>query len=503
MKKKKLQFTKTNLQVGLDILNQKHPLVYEELNFPVNQQNEFFIDERFKKLDSHLSSAPTVNKEIPYSRKKEKSHAISNNDLAAIVMQNNTFITLEDALYHWDDEKGYYIGVTTEYADKFIRQNIPDHYKSKINTNSIREIVQWIKSDKNIVAPEDLFDKKSNLVSFANGVFDTERDLFLAHDPSYFFTSVINANYRDGQIKGGYYFEKFMSDITNNNRSLYLRIQELFGYVISEVRNVKYIPYLLGPKDTGKSIILKTLEHLVGKESFTNLSFEQLNKPEYLAQLLGKRLNTCGETSEFRLNKLDVFKKLSGGDYITARPIYGQPINFINSAVLLFAGNHLPTINGVDKSNAFSQRIIIFPFNNPISKSQQDTQLFEKLLDEKDYIVKWALEGLKRWKLNNYVFTNCAEIKDVTDAYYEQNNSIDSFIQTHCKIHPSYQIYTNDFENAYNQYCFEIGVIPETKQIIHKYLKTLSNLSYRRFRDGKGNNKYGYRGIELKEINHI
>lgn len=498
-----LQFDKTNLQVGLNVLNQKQQLVFERLNIPDNKKTDFSIDEDYWNVNSKTNTVSTKTPKLSNAARKEKINPISNYDLAAIVMKNNIFINVEDALYHWEDKKGYYIGVTSEYADKFIRQNIPDYYKSKINTNSIREIVQWIKSDKNIVAPEDLFEKKSHLISFANGIFDTEKELFLPHNPSYFFTSVINANYRDGQIKGGYNFEKFMSDITNNNRRLYLRIQELFGYVISEVRNVKYIPYLLGPKDTGKSIILKTLEHLVGKESFTNLSFEQLNKPEYLAQLLGKRLNTCGETSEFRLNKLDIFKKLSGGDYVTARPIYGQPINFINSAVLLFAGNHLPTINGVDKSNAFSQRIIIFPFNNPISKSQQDTQLFEKLLDEKDYIVKWALGGLNRWKLHNYEFTNCDEIEEITEAYCEQNNSIDSFIRTHCEVHPSNQIYNEDFEKAYNQYCYDIGVIPETKHALHKYLKTLSNLSYKRFRDGKGRNKNGYKGIDLKQIIHI
>ncbi|MEK4713563.1 DNA primase family protein [Sporosarcina sp. FSL K6-5500] len=490
MTKIKVTFPPTNIRTGFDIINQSSDSVFERLDFNARKRDILNINEDFECLD--------VQDIKVASRKKEKPGPIFNNDLASIVMNNNIFITVEDVLYHWHEERGYYIGVTPEYADKFIRQNIPDKYKSKISSNSIKEIIQWIKSDRNIAATDNLIEKKLHLVAFSNGIFDTKKNHLFPHDPSYFFTSVINANYREGQSKGGSNFENFMSDITNNNQYLYSRIQELFGYIISEVRTVKYIPYLLGPKDTGKSIILKTLEHLVGKDSFINLSFEQLNKPEYLAQLLGKRLNTCGETSEFRLNKLDVFKKLSGGDYVTARPIYGQPINFINSAVLLFAGNHLPTINGVDKSNAFSQRIVIFPFNNQIPKSKQDTQLFEKLLKEMDYIAKWAIEGQKRWKEKNYQFTNCKEILEITEAYYEQNNSIDSFITSYCDMHHSSQIYNTTFEEAYNQYCFDIGVIPESKQAIHKYLKSLSNLSYSRFRDGNGNNKYGYKGIQLK-----
>jgi phage/plasmid-associated DNA primase len=119
-----------------------------------------------------------------------------------------------------------------------------------------------------------------------------------------------------------------MRQVTGGNRQKYFRLQELFGLVISEIREVKVIPFLLGPKDSGKSIILKILEHLVGQEFFTNLSFEELNQPSFLCQLFGKKLNACGEVSEIALNRLDVFKKLSGGDYVMARYLYGQAFKF-------------------------------------------------------------------------------------------------------------------------------------------------------------------------------
>lgn len=374
----------------------------------------------------------------------------------------------------------------------------PDKYKYRINSTCIREIVQWIKSYIKPVEETELLSEKTHLIAFSNGIFNLKSHKFSSHHPKYFFTSIINAEYACSNLNEGYHFEKFISNITQDNYQLYLRLQELFGYIISEIRSVKYIPYLLGPKDTGKSIVLKLLEYLVGKDSFTNLSFDQLNKPEYLAQLLGKRLNTCGETSEFKLNKLDVFKKLSGGDHVTARPIYGQPIHFVNSAVLIFAGNHLPKINGLDRSNAFSQRIMVFPFYNQIPKHKQDTHLFEKLLEEKDYIVNWSIEGLIRWTNNNYQFTSCPESEQISLAYSEQNNSIDMFIKDQCRIHPELKIYKSDFESAYLNYCIEIDVSPESTNTLHDYMKSLTKISYKRFRDGLGNNKYGYIGITLK-----
>ncbi len=458
------------------------------------------VKERLNKLPPLKINKKDILKETysPVPEIIKKNNIISNADLAALFLEKFIFLSVEDSLYHWNSTRGVYVAVTLDYAETFIRRNTPDIYRNKINSSTIKEVIQWIKSELyhehgNIASID-----KNHLIAFSNGVFNIDNQKFISHSPENFFTSTVNAEYRGNQNLTGQHFLQFMLDVCNGNTDLYLRVQELFGYVISEIRSVKYIPYLLGPKDTGKSIVLKVLENLVGKDSYTNLSFDQLNKPEYLAQLLGKRLNTCGETSEFKLNKLDIFKKLSGGDHVTARPIYGQPINFVNKAVLLFAGNHLPTINGLDKSNAFSQRIIIFPFTHQIPKSKQDPQLIEKILDEKDYIIQWAIEGLIRWKSNNYQFTSCEEIEELTTSYYEQNNSIDSFVKYICDVNVSGQIYKCKLQDSYLAYCKSNDITPESMQVLHQYMKSLPYITYKRFRDGLGNNKYGYIGIELR-----
>ncbi|MER2192135.1 MAG: phage/plasmid primase, P4 family [Solibacillus sp.] len=469
------------------------PQIFKDVNIEIPKKSLWF--------DNTIESiAPTSQREarvLEQSKKGSKSPSITNADLAKIIIEEHIFMSISDTLYHWCEDKGIYKTVTTEYAEKFIRSHISDQYKHKINSISIKEIIRWIESFVTPIDIELLELNKRDLIALSNGLYNFKKQRFIQHNHKYFFTSVINAKYSNDSKPSSIYFEKFMSDITNNDHNLYLRIQELFGYVISEIRSVKCIPYLIGPKDTGKSIILKILEYLVGKESFTNLSFEQLNKPEYLAQIIGKRLNTCGETSEFKLNKLDTFKKLSGGDYITARPIYNQPINFVNSAVLLFAGNHLPEIKGLDKSNAFSKRITVFPFTNPIPKEKQDTQLFEKLITECDYIVLWAIEGLKRWRAQNFEFTSTYESDDLSNNYYERNNSIESFINSNCTFNSKFKIHKSTFEDAYLDYC-DINVIaPESSTTLHDYILSLPGISYSRFRIGD-NNKRGYKGISLK-----
>ncbi len=65
----------------------------------------------------------------------------------------------------------------------------------------------------------------------------------MVHNPNYYFTSKINANYSIEAQYSGKHFEKFMQNVTLQNEDLYYRIQELFGYVISEIRSVKSIPF--------------------------------------------------------------------------------------------------------------------------------------------------------------------------------------------------------------------------------------------------------------------
>jgi len=437
----------------------------------------------------------------PLYDKKTNSQIIHNHTLAELLIDTHKFAVIEGNLYYWNQTLGYFVGLTGENADIFIRQNIPDKYKSRISFNSCQEILRWIMAKDEMKVNEELLVPRKSFVAFSNCIINIKDFSAHSHDPDYFFTSVLNAEYPLRSIPKGPVFESFISQITGGDQRLYMRLQELFGYVISEIRDVKVIPYLVGVKDSGKSIILRLLEHLVGPNFFTNLSFSELNQQSFLCQLFEKKLNTCGETSEIALNRLDNFKKLSGGDYVMARYLYGQAFKFINKAALIFAGNHLPTIKGIDKSNAFSERLVIFPFNHQVPKEEQDIHLFDKLMKETSYIAHWALIGLQRWIDNNYQFTTCEQIEKMAREYSEQTNSIDSFIKSCCYMNPDSKTHNDVLETAYKKYCRSYGMIEESSRMFHKNMKTITNLTYSRFRL-KNENKYGYIGIGLKDTTY-
>lgn len=480
----------------------KPSLIKSEINPKISLSSNN-INKNKDALDSIKISKENNNKNASYaintnnsSNTDKKSIKYSSYSIAKLYEDIFLFKIFDKILHVWDENLGYYIPLTNENSDQFIRKNAPIYLKHLLNSSNIKDIVNWIKAEcNNVINESDLLSRR-NYIAFKNGILNISNQKLINHSPEYNFTSIINANYSYDPLDS-IYFENFMLDICQNDHLLYTRIQELFGYVISEIRDLKIIPYLTGPKDTGKSIILKLLEHLVGVNFCTSLSLDELNKKDYLNRLLSKKLNTCGETSELTLKRLDVLKKLSGGDRIMAKALYEQPVSFVNMAALVFAGNHLPSLNNLDRSNAFSERLLIIPFDNAIPKEKQDPLLFKKLLKEIDYIANWSTIGLLRLIHNNYQFTNNLRVNQLQKNYTIHNNSVEQFFLEECIQSTDAKIFSSEIENAYFSYCEIHNVIPATKIEFHRHLKSKHNLQYRRFRLGN-ENKNGYIGISLK-----
>lgn len=460
-----------------------------------NVQKPFYQSDK-KDNDNDLNSL--VTKVDQYPGKIKKGSSLATYQLAEIIFKNEHTFFLENTLYHWNKSKSYYLPVTSNYAELFIRKNTPEEFKYKINSNIIREMIQWVKSNHAVVISKKDLPKLYRYIPFKNGIYDTKKEKLKKHDSNFFFTSIINANFdANFDTDDGKVFEFFMKSITQGDTALYNLIQEVFGYIISEVRNIKNIIYLLGPKDTGKSVILRLLEFLVGSDATSSLSFEQLCYDNYLVKIIGKRLNVSGETSEISLKRLDYLKKLTGGDAISCRPIYEQPLTFINSAALVFAGNNLPKIKVEDSYNAFTNRLLIIPFNHSVSHENIDIHLFEKLCKEIDYIANWSIHGFHRWKNNNFEFTKPEAIERQKEEIKLKSNSIKSFLKNECIFNPTLQIHSNSLLEAYNMYCLSLNVIPKTQYEFHAELKKRDDIQYKRFRIDK-QNKNGYIGIQLK-----
>ena len=81
---------------------------------------------------------------------------------------------------------------------------------------------------------------------------------------------------------------------------------------------------------------------------------------------------------------------------ISARPLYGNWVDFIPVGKILLTTNNRPEIRGSD--DGIWRRIREIPFNRQFTEAEQDKELMAALLQELPGILNWAIEGCLRWQ---------------------------------------------------------------------------------------------------------
>lgn len=264
------------------------------------------------------------------------------------------------------------------------------------------------------------FDRNPQLIGLENGVFCLDRMDLLAALPELKVTKQLPFAYGSGAACPSW--ERFISETakaeewtevgrkltpeeaSRDAKEMSEFLQEIAGIALSGKANFKGFFYVMGKKDTGKSVYTNLLLSLMGEygKSITPQSLMagamqggDVKAPE-IAGLEGVRLALASEAQEgARLNE-DLIKRLTGADPITARGNYSNPITFMPQLTLMFSANERPALSGV--SAAFWERMLVVPFLNCVPSDQQDRDLPEKLRGELPGIFLWCLEGWRRFK---------------------------------------------------------------------------------------------------------
>lgn len=249
-------------------------------------------------------------------------------------------------------------------------------------------------------------------------------------------------------------FKQFLAEIFDGDTELTAYLQKVVGYTLTGSTQEQCLFACYGKGSNGKSTLLGVLHHIFGDYA-ANLPFSALeitgrsSIPNDVMMLLGARFATAIETREgVTLNEARI-KALTGGDAITGRRLYHEPITFQPTHKFWLAFNHKPIIT--DNSPAMWRRICLIPFLHAFEGQKADKGLLEKLKAEASGILNWLIKGCLAWQLEGLRVP--ASIEQATREYERESDALGPFLEDCCITNPTESIASSELWKVYSEWC--------------------------------------------------
>lgn len=384
---------------------------------------------------------------------------------------------------------GYY-REASEIIDDKARKRLVDQARKSESQRAIRAMTELATSA--LPAIPDDFDQDSYIFNMKNETLDLKILEFKSHKPEDMLTKIAGVSYETEADCPKWL--AFLDKIFEEKKDLIDYLQTSLGYSLTGDIGEQCLYILYGIGFNGKSTFLNVIQEILGDYAIntpfdTFLSRKGEHIPNDIARMRGARFVTAVEAGEGKKFNEEVLKRLTGRDKVTARFLRQEFFDFHPTCKLWFATNHKPMIR--EFSPAFWGRIRLIPFRLIIPEEERIPHYEKTLLEEKEGIFNWILEGYKRWKEEGLKVPE--DIKEATAQYKDQMDIMAEFIEECCIENRLAQATTKKLYGAYKDWCEE----NKEKEINKRaFGRRLEERGYKGIRIGAKQNR-GWAGIDL------
>ena len=154
-------------------------------------------------------------------------------------------------------------------------------------------------------------------------------------------------------------FDRYLNTLTNGREDKKRFLLEYLGACLSNVPGfkMKKALFLYGVGDTGKLLLKRLAERLLGIGNYTGIDLSQMEERFGASSIYGKRLADSADMSFMTISELKIFKKATGGDVIRTEFKGKDSFDFTYKGLLWFCMNRLPKFGG-DNGQWVYDRII-------------------------------------------------------------------------------------------------------------------------------------------------
>ncbi len=325
----------------------------------------------------------------------------------------------------------------------------------------------------------DDLDKDLYLLNCQNGILDLKTFKFMKHSPEFLMTKLAPVFYNpDAKSEE---WEKFVSEVMQNDKSKIEYLQKLLGYSLTGGTNEECCYLLYGATTrNGKSTLVETYAFMLGNSDGYALNM----KPETLAQkqnsdsrqasgdiarLAGCRFLNASEPPKRMIFDVALLKNLLGRDSITARHLHQSEFQFIPVFKLFINTNYLPLIT--DDTLFSSGRLNVITFDRHFEPHEQDKTLKDRLKKPENLsgLLNWCVAGLKKYYDEGAIPPDA--VTTATNEYRANSDKIGNFI-SECLEKSSTNSTVKTIYEMYSEWCRDNGFGSENKSNFTAELKS-------------------------------
>ncbi|ELY4671719.1 DNA primase [Cronobacter muytjensii] len=232
-----------------------------------------------------------------------------------------------------------------------------------------------------------------NLIGFSNGVFDTRKGEFRAHDPEDWLIVASDLPFSEpatGETLANHapnFWKWLRRSVANSDRKTDRVLAALF-MVLANHYDWQLFLEVTGPGGSGKSVMAEICTMLAGKANTVSASMAALENPRERALVVGYSLIILPDMTRYAGDGAGI-KAITGGDKVSIDPKHKPPYSTRIPAVVLAVNNNAMSFS--DRSGGISRRRVIFNFTEVVPENERDPMLAEKIEGELAVIIRHLL----------------------------------------------------------------------------------------------------------------
>lgn len=313
------------------------------------------------------------------------------------------------------------------------------------------------------VAP-DVFDQRPWLLGFQNGVWDC--GVWREHRREDFLLNLCPLPFEPTADRAEW--NAVLERMTGGDADFARTLQDAAGYILSGASHLRFLPWLYGPKGTGKSTFSELLQTVLGKMAGTidpKKLQDDAARERLGADLWNRRLAICAEAGNQRLDA-ELLKTLSGSDTLTVRFLYQEAFDALPRHVLLMVSNDAPRLDAYD--DALKDRVVALPFVHRLDEAgplelSGGARIEAVRNDPTSPLVRgfaaWALDGLARVHQTQTIF-RAACIEKATAKFWADTDPLTPFWETRDVQKLRDGIGKTELRKSYEAWCEAEGARP-------------------------------------------